>query len=75
MEQNIVVEFLFAEWPSHVDVCKQDGRIGIKSYPLRQRYLVALGGVSASVRSSERGASDRERARVDKLTSSLASDA
>ena len=62
MEQNFLVEFFVAEWPSHVDVCKQDGRVGIESYPLRQRHLVALGGVSASACSSEIGeGSERPR--------------
>ena len=32
--------------------------VGIESYPLRQRHLVALDGVSASECSSEREASD-----------------
>ena len=40
MEQSFLVELLFAEWPSHVGVCKQDGRVGIESYPLRQRSAI-----------------------------------
>ena len=73
MEQNIVVEFLFAEWPSHVDVCKQDGRVGIDSYPVRQRQLMALDEVSASMR--WRGGEQASECSRRRLTSSLATDA